>query len=468
MVNIKNIFLIMIIVLTIFAVNALILDSSFAKATASTTASHDIAIGIVNQDPDPAIAGNTFDIRISAENNGYSATDNVILEIVPSYPFEAVEGESLVQNIGTLGAFQSGSDNKIAKYTLKVNRDATQGTYDLTVKYYLEGQNVSVTKTLSVNVRGSQSVEIIHIDKTILIPGKQSSLKFVITNAGTSPLRDLTFSWTNDGKVILPVGSDNTRYISYLDVGKSAELEYQVIADTTVTAGLYPLDLVLKYGGGSSSVVTTLSTIAGVYVGGETDFDVAFSDSSTTGTSFTIANIGSNPATSVSISIPQQKGWKVTGSNAIIIGNLNKGDYTVANFKLQSQTILANRTGVRNNYSNSASNLPTIGSADGSMGSSASSPDSLMMQIAYTDTMGIRTIVNKTIQIGMQNIIGNNQTGYGLRTATTKSTGLPSYMWYIILAVVLIAGFIIYKRYNRQRLLNPGAKIKDVFKPKKK
>jgi len=460
----KKIFLIGVIMLALLSISIFVMDSKPVYGIVDYTAGQIISVGIVNQDPDPAVAGNTFDIRLSVENTGSLPTDNIILEIVPSYPFEAVSGESLTQNLGPLSAFQLGSNNQIVKYTLKVNKDTTQGTYDLVTKYYVEGQNSSsVTKHLAVNIRGSQSVEIVHIDKTILIPGRQSSLKFVINNVGNAPLRDLTFSWSNADQIILPVGSDNTKYISYLDVGASAELEYQVIADTTVDAGLYPLNLVLKYD--SSSINrTTINTIAGVYVGGGTDFDVAFSDSSTSGTSFTIANIGSNPATSVSVSIPEQRGWRVTGSNSIIIGNLNKGDYTVASFKLQSQTSnFANRTNGRNmSYPNNSAN-----STDVIIPISA---DSVIMQIAYTDTMGIRTTVNKTLKIGAQNILssGNQTTAYSARGTTSKSTGLSSYTLYIVGALVLLVGFFIYRKYKKQKLLNADVNIKDVFKKKNK
>lgn len=468
----KKMFLIGIIALALLSIGIFVINDKFVQGAVISTPGQEISIGVINQDPDPAVAGNTFDIRLSVENSGSLPTGNMILEIVPTYPFEEVSGESLIQNIGSLTAFQVGSDNQIVKYRMKVNKDATQDTYDLLVRYHFEGQDTNIiTKHLLVNVRASQSVEIIHIDKTVLVPGRQSSLKFVINNVGSSPLRDLTFSWSNNAQVILPVGSDNTKYISSLDVGANAEVEYQVIADTTVDAGLYPLNLVLKYGSASTNI-TTINTVAGVYVGGGTDFDVAFSDTSSGATSFTIANIGSNPATSVSVSIPEQRGWKTTGSNSIIIGNLNKGDYTVASFKLQSQASnLLNRTGGRNStYSNTpGSNLPVANSADSSV--TPISADSLIMQIAYTDTMGIRTLVNKTIKIGMQNILNSSTQingAYGTRGTTSKSSGLSSYTLYIVGALVLIVGIVIYRRYKKQKLLSPNSDIKDLFKSKKK
>jgi len=469
--------------LVLLSIGMFAVGSTFAQGatTVDTTAAQSITIGIVNQNPDPAIAGDTFDARLSIQNDGSMSTNNLIIEIVPTFPFEAVSGESLLQNLGPLAAFQSGANVQIVKYTLKTDPTATQGQYYLTVKYYFEGdENNSVTQSIPINVQNSQSVEIIHIDKTVLVPGQQSDLNFVINNVGNAPLKDLTFSWSNSVQAILPVGSDNTQYIPYLDVGKSAEVDYQVIADTSVTAGLYPLNLVLKYASDSGNT-TTINTIAGIYVGGGTDFEVAFSDSTSGTTSFTIANVGSNPATSVSVSIPPQRNWRTTGSNSMIIGNLNKGDYTVASFKLASMAAgLGNRTGGRNGTgytgnsasgtpsSNTPVTTPTGGSAN--FANSAGGND-LIVQIAYTDTMGIRDVVNKTISIGTQALSGNS-TGYsgayGGARGTSRSTGIPSYVWYIIGAVVLVAGFIVYRRYKRQKLLNSNANIKDVFKTKKK
>jgi len=73
-------------------------------------------------------------------------------------------------------------------------------------------------KSLYINVKSRQSAEVIHIDKSTLVPGKESGLKFTINNVGNAPLRDLTFYWENTDNIILPVGSDNTRYIRYIEI----------------------------------------------------------------------------------------------------------------------------------------------------------------------------------------------------------------------------------------------------------
>ncbi len=182
-----------------------------------------------------------------------------------------------------------------------------------------------------------------------------------------------------------------------------------------------------------------------MYVGGGTDFDTAFSDSSNGQMSFSVANIGSNPANSVSVTIPEQRGWSVTGSNSVIIGNLNKGDYTVASFKLQSSmsNMSSQNRGARNN-----SNMQ--GGQRSMNGSTSNSPDTVLMQIAYTDTTGERNVVEKQVKIGFQNVASSDGlTGsQGRRGAVPQESVFSTYMWYFIGIGVLLVGFVGYRKYT--------------------
>jgi hypothetical protein len=403
-----------------------------------------ISISVSNYEPDPSLAGDIVEVRLGVENIGGMTVSNLMIEVMPEYPFELVPGETAVRSIGILQSYKSDSTENIniIKYRMQVDKDAPAGSYELKVSYYEKGSTAFSQKSLSLDVKSKQSAEVIHIDKTILVPGKQSSLKFTVNNVGNAPLRDLTFYWENEDNIILPVGSDNTRYLKYIDVGEGADLEYQVISDTNMIPGLYKLNLYLTYEDPISKTEKKISTIAGVYVGGGTDFDVAFSESTSGETSFSVANTGSNPAYSVSVIIPEQRNWRVSGSNSVIIGNLNKGDYTVASFKLQSSM---------NRSMNGLS-------------------DALLMQIAYTDTRGERNIIEKEVKLGNQ--IMNSSTGQtamlARRGAVQQESVFSTYMWYFIAIAVLVAGFGAYGKYKRYKLLDPDFNIRDFLKSKKK
>ena len=415
-----------------------------------------ISISLVNQDPDPAIAGNIVDMRLSVINTGGNAANNLIIEVVPEYPFELVSGESALQNIGTITGYQGYYDEnmKIVKYRLMVDPSAQTGSFNVKVKYYEEGSYFVTEKNIALEVMNKEVAEIIHIDKTLLVPGNQSSVKFTISNVGNAPLNDLIFSWENEDKIILPVGSDNTRYIKYIDVGGSADVEYQVIADTNAVLGLYQLNLYLTYEEYANGSSKTISTIAGVYVGGETDFDVAFSESSLGQTSFSVANIGSNPANSVFVIIPEQKGWIVSGSSSVIIGNLNKGDYTVASFGLKS---LLNGVDSTSDTKFQKTEDATAGdlSQRFAQRSAVDSTRTLTVQIAYTDTMGERHVIEKDVDVASLDMVSANDQLFTKRGSMSAQTGLSQYNNYFVAIAILVISAFLYKKYKRRKLMDP-------------
>ncbi len=75
---------------------------------------------------------------------------------------------------------------------------------------------ITTTKTIQIEVRGKEYAQIVTINKASIDLGKEEPLEFVITNTGNSPLKNMIVSWKDPKGVILPVYSDNTKYIKYL------------------------------------------------------------------------------------------------------------------------------------------------------------------------------------------------------------------------------------------------------------
>jgi len=264
----------------------------------------------------------------------------------------------------------------------------------------------------------------------------------------------MIFYWINEDKVILPVGSDNTKYIKSIDIGECVEMDYQVIADSNANPGLYELKLYLSYDDPITYEEKETSTIAGVNVGGGTDFDVALSDSPGSETSFSVANIGSNPAYSVSVIVPQQNGWQVSGPNSVIIGNLNKGDYTVASFNLvstQQMTDLQDQNLKRANVEETTRQSPAMPESNG-----------LIIRIAYTDTIGERKVIEKEVAINSPQDIGSKIPS--VNTVRDQQNAFETYKWYIVGFIILITGLVLYSKYRRRKLIDPQFKIKHLFR----
>jgi hypothetical protein len=305
-----------------FIVMLIMVFSALAVYGDSTSSMAALQIAMLNQDPSPANAGDTAQLRFKVENTGGGDVTNVDIELLQDYPYTIVDG-SATQHIDAIQAYQTGNNYIFMEYTVKIDKDAKEGQQNLRLRYRYNG-NDWTTVTFSVSISTQQFAQIIYVDKAQLDPGRETDVKFTINNVGNAALENMVFSWQEPTGAILPVYSGATKYIKYLDVGKSVDLVYKVIADVNADPGLYQIDMTLTAVTNSSRSV--VSTRAGVMVGGKTDFDVAFSESSQGQTSLSVANTGNNPAQSVSVIIPQQESFRVTGTNSAIIGNLDKGD----------------------------------------------------------------------------------------------------------------------------------------------
>jgi hypothetical protein len=314
-----------------------------------------LSINLLNQDPDPVKPGDVLEVRISIENTGYTDVENCYLEIKPEYPFRALSGEKLVEGIGTLGKRSEDDRRKVVKFKLGIENDVNEGKYPLKIYLYSTGSKnkVSLTRELTIDIDSESNAEIEYINVEKLVPGEKTRLIFGIKNVGNSPLKNSMFSWECTNDVILPVGSSNVKHINLIDVGETANVSFEVLTNVNTKPGLYKLDMVLTYddiealqtiteaGTVENQKRKTIKSKAGIYIGGTTDFDIAFMERSPTGAyTFSVSNIGNNGANSVKVSVPLQANWTVTdGSNSVILGNLQKGDYTIADFNLEPGTV---------------------------------------------------------------------------------------------------------------------------------
>jgi hypothetical protein len=407
----------------------------FPIATASAASDYvdatGLSVDIISQTPNPARPGETVELTLSVQNFGNEDLKNIVLTAQPEYPFSQVSGESLTKTISYLNARQDDDDAATVKLKLKVDSDVPAGTYELDV-VTTDSSGATKTTTLDIEVRGKEYAQIVTISKSSIDFATEEQLDFVVTNTGSSPLKNMKISWEDSTGTILPVYSDNTKYISYLAANQSVTVSYIVMADVNADPGLYQLDVTLEVEDYNSNV-STISTKAGLFVGGGTDFDVAFSDNSDGEVSFSIANIGNNEAYSVKVSIPEQDGYTVSGSSSTIVGNLEKGDYTIASFTVSQQ---------------GAGGMPS-GAPGGNAEASAASTNStatedLKVLIEYTDSAGQRNTVEKSVELSQSSNTATATAGQGGMPGQSSSSS--NYTYIALVAVVLASGYVVYHR----------------------
>ncbi len=387
-------------------------------------------ISLLSQNPDPTKPGDILEIRLSVENTGYNDIEDCYVEIKPEYPFRALNGEKLVEKIGTLGKRSEDERRKVVKFKLGIENDVNKGEYPLKVHFYTTNNKdeASLIREIPIDIDSESNAEIEFISVEKLVPGEKTNLVFGIKNVGKSPLKNAMFSWECANDVILPVGSSNVKHINLIDIGKTVNVSFNVLTNVNTKPGLYKLDMLLTYDDIEKlQTITEAGTVenqkrkeikskSGIYIGGTTDFDIAFMEKSPTGDyTFSISNIGNNGANSVKVSVPLQANWTVMdGSNSVILGNMQKGDYTNVDFSLEPIS--------------TGQDLP------------------IKFEISYTSSDGLRQVQEKIMPLYASP--SDMPADTKLPEENNESSLLSSKLWILIL--VGAAGLFVYKKRQKK------------------
>lgn len=427
------------------------------SATGAYAAVAGLQVSLLNQDPNPAQAGNNLEVRVVFNNVGSTPVKDIIVEATPDYPFALPEGVEPRQTIPLIPAYPSVETSSTLTYNLLVSRDVTQGTYSLKFRYSTNNGIGWSIVDVPIAVSSKIFSENIEIDKTSIIPGNETPITFTIHNLGGAPLQNALFSWNDPKGIILPIGSGNSRYISYIGPGESEPLHYTVMASVNAVPDLYTLNMNLQYevAANNQTSKNTLSTSAGIFVGGQTDFDVAFSESSAGQTSLSVANIGITPAYSVTVRIPQQEGFRVDGTTVAIVGNLDKGDYTIVSFQITptmgrnmstggpSFGGTSDRGGASNfNGAAGANAGASAGAQRARLQGNVSIQGMLKVLVEYTDGAGKRNSIEKIVPVQFKQSTGTTFGRPGqVQQAAGPSTTTKIWETALVLAVI---GVVIY------------------------
>lgn len=404
----KKIFLLALLLIIVTQVSRVRADSGLSTIS-------DVEVASYYYDPNPVLKGQYTSLYVDLYNAGDQQASGVEFKLLPQYPFFIDTGESTDVNIPSLGPHVS----SLLQFKVRVAADAVSGINQLPYDIINSGQ--PQTHDINITIASQNNVRITKVTPSILTPGQQIALTFTLQNAGNSFVQGLTLSWNEASKLIVPIGSENQVYIASLAPNENKDVTFNVISDPAITPGVYELNVNFSYqnSNSTSSSTTSQSSTVGIVVGGPADLDVNVQSYTNGQIALAVSNIGTNPASAVSISLPPQGSLLVAEPTSQFLGNLLKGDFTVATF----QTITPSQTA--NSLAQNASRRRFMNG----------SSDSITVQISYTDTLGNRQAITKQVPFNMV-LASLGAGGTGARVGRTQGTDYTPY--YIIGAIVIV------------------------------
>ncbi|MFH0955025.1 MAG: hypothetical protein V1777_02890 [Candidatus Micrarchaeota archaeon] len=343
----------------------------------------------------------------------------------------------------------SPDSTKTLVFSFRVKPGTIAGYYPLFVNliYLRDNQPVSQKETLAIPVFKTQKNIDVSVSPNVISPSSPTTIVFSLQNLSETSISNISLSWQEKNNLVLPLGTDNKRYIDQLEADSNVPVSYTVVADPNIATGVYSLDVTVSFVDNNGTQIQTSQV--GLVVGGTTDFEASIDNQTSGQLSVSIANIGSNNAGAVVVKILPQDGIRIVGSNVAILGNLNKGDFTLANFQVPTVSIDQNQGsgfGAGRRAGGTTGTGGTSGTGGTGTGGTGFSPASqtLKVTIDYTDTTGQRQSVVKEVAL--------NATTGNANIAATQFQQRNNLSWlpWALLAVIGLGG-IAYNYFRSKK-----------------
>ena len=332
--------------LLVFFTILLFFSSAFAVLAAQTTYRpariYDIAVTLINQEPDPAEPGKYVDVRFKFDNNGSGEARNVMVELLPQYPFSLESGADAVRNLGTIQSMQRGDVGVIVKYRLRVDENVIEGENDLRIRYKIEGYSWIEPEEFKVDVQTHDailSVNSVSIGKKTLEPGASNTVKITVSNEADSVLKDIKARLELGGLPFVPLGSTNEKSIYKIGSKESYEFDFEILANPDAASGVYQVPLKIIYSDELGKTYFKNSTI-GLIVGAMPDLSITLDTTEVYETKkpgevvIKVVNEGVTDIKFANVRLMASKDYRILSNDEDYLGNIDSDDYETAEFKI--------------------------------------------------------------------------------------------------------------------------------------
>jgi hypothetical protein len=351
----------------------------------------------------PVSPGDTTYVYVPIQNMGFGTSmSDVSVRLVPKDDASA-KAVTLLDDVDSLGDITDWGTQRTAQFRIHVNPDAVEGDYYFNVFITYTGLVTSgstpptpVTTELKdqiLTIKGTPIIVLLNSTLGTVAPMSITKVTLQFKNTGTGTVRNAVagINLAGANSVFSILGGGTQFSLGNLKAGDEADITFDLAVDITTTPGVYNLPITITGQDNYSS-----ENFVGVVVAGTTDFEISYQE--TLGSfSLNVANVGISPASAVTVSLPRQKNFSITGSSSSVLGNLNPGDYTSAIFQITK--------------------IPGTG-------------NNLDVVIQYTDTSGQRHTITKPLSVDLSQA--------GAQTGAGRGSSGTNYIIWLLAAVIII------------------------------
>ncbi len=351
----------------------------------------------------PVYPGDMTYVYVPIKNIGFGTfMEDVSVRLVPKDNASA-NAVTILDDIDSLGTINNWGGQRTAKFRIHINPDAVEGDYFFNVYLIYTGQQTSgstpptpVTTKFEdqiLTIKGKPLIVLLNSTIGTVSPMSINKETFLFKNTGTGTVQnavaEIKLADGSTNSVFSILGGGTQFSLGNLKAGDEASITFDLAVDIAARPGVYNLPIKITGLNNYSS-----DNFAGLVVAGTTDFELSYQE--TLGSfSLNVANVGVNPASAVTVSLPRQKNFSSTGSSSSVLGNLNPGDYTSALFQITKIPGAANN---------------------------------LDIEIQYTDTSGTRHTIAKNLIVELSSSGAQAKRGSGGTSYTT---------WLLVIAVIV-------------------------------
>ncbi|MFH1649878.1 MAG: hypothetical protein ABIA93_04980, partial [Candidatus Woesearchaeota archaeon] len=229
-----------------------------------TIGSSDLSITFLNQDPDPVDPGSIVDVRFKVENIGEDSLKNLRVELIPEYPLSLEPTDNATRNLGIVDPYIKDERAIVLKWRLQVDPRASEGEYELKVKYSTgTSQATTQVRGFYVSVESTEKVlaiDSVKADPELVKPGYETKVSFALDNLADSYVRNVKVTLDLTDLPFGVAGSSTQQVVSNIPQGETRSVDFRLIANNDAELKVYNVPFTLTYQDTAGTTYTTTSS----------------------------------------------------------------------------------------------------------------------------------------------------------------------------------------------------------------